>query len=343
MERERIRVRREKREGGGNYFAQPHDDIKYIPSGSKVFDLALGGGWARSRIANVVGDKSTGKTLLCIEAAANFITAVPKGKVRYREAEAAFDKPYAAALGMPVERVDFGDDSMETVEQLWADLEAIVKGARGPELVIVDSLDALSDDAELARDMTEGTYGAAKAKMLSQLFRRLVRRMEAKDVTLIIVSQIRDKIGISFGNKTSRSGGKALDFYASQVPYLAHLGRISRTLRGSKHVTGVEIRAKLDKNKVGLPFREAQFPILFGWGVDDIASCLMYLKSIKGLKAAGYAANMSDADIKATSLDLIASPIKEFEDEREHLHKHVQKLWFEIETELMPTRTKYGT
>lgn len=339
MKRERIRA--EKREGGGNYFANPKTNLRFIPSGSRLFDLALGGGWVRGRVANVVGDKSTGKTLLCIEASANFVAMESKGKVRYREAEAAFDKGYAAALGMPVDRVDFGDP-IETVEQLWADLERIVSGAKGPELVIVDSLDALSDDAEMARDMTEGSYGANKAKLMSQLFRRLIRKMEDKDVTLIIVSQVRDKIGVTFGRKTTRSGGKALDFYASQVPYLAHIGQISKTIKGTKRTTGVEIRAKLDKNKVGLPFREAQFPILFGWGIDDIASCLAWLKETKGLKIAGYKENMSEAEIRATSLDLINSPPSEFLSEQHHLHKVVEKRWYEIETSLLPSRTKYG-
>lgn len=338
----RERVHRMKREGGGNYFAAPKSDLRFIPSGSKVFDLALGGGWVRGRVSNVVGDKSTGKTLLCIEASANFVLDEPKGKVRYREAEAAFDKGYAGALGMPIDRVDFGG-ALETVEQLWEDLEAIVKGARGPELVIVDSLDALSDEGEMQRDMTEGSYGAEKAKKMSQLFRRLVRRMEGKDVTLIIVSQVRDKIGVSFGRKTTRSGGKALDFYASQVPYLAHIGQISQTVKGTKRATGVEIRAKLDKNKVALPFREAQFPILFGWGIDDFASMIGWLKETKGLKSAGYDANMSERAIRDTSLDLINGPPKELRNELDRLRDIVERRWFEIEKTLLPTRTKYGS
>lgn len=337
----RERVRDAKRSGGGNYFASPQTSIKFIPSGSKVFDLALGGGWARSRISNVVGDKSTGKTLLCIEASANFIRGNPKGKVRYREAEAAFDEPYAAALGMPVDKVDFGDP-LDTVEQLWADLERIVAGAKGPELVIVDSLDALSDDAEMAREMTDPSFGASKAKQLSQLFRRLVRKMEGKDVTLIIVSQIRDKIGATFGRKFTRSGGKALDFYASQVPYLAHIGQLHRTISKIKRASGVNIKAKLDKNKVGLPFREAEFPILFGWGVDDIASCLTFLKETGALKEAGYGKTMTDTDILAHSRDFMEAPVDEYDDEREYLHQCVVKRWHQIETTLLPSRTKYG-
>lgn len=340
MKRERIE--RSGREGGGNYFASPKTDLRFIPSGSKIFDLALGGGWVRGRVSNVVGDKSTGKTLLCIEASANFVALEAKAKVRYREAEAAFDQNYAAALGMPIDRVDFGGP-METVEQFWEDLEKIVEGAKGPELVILDSLDALSDDAEMERDMRQGSYGASKAKLMSQLFRRVVRKMERKDVTLLIVSQIRDKIGVTFGRKFTRSGGKALDFYASQVPYLAHIGQIHKTVKGIKRATGVEIRAKLDKNKVALPFREAQFPILFGWGIDDIGSCLSWLKETKSLDVAGYNNSMSDGEIAATAKDLMGAPPAEYLSEQHHLHKIVQRKWYQIEKELLPTRTKYGT
>lgn len=340
MKRERIRAL--KREGGGNYFANPKEDLKFITSGSKVLDLALGGGWARSRIANIVGDKSTGKTLLCIEASANFVALEPKGKVRYREVEAAFDKGYAAALGMPVDRVDFGSKRVDTVEELWDDLEKIAELARGPELVVVDSLDALSDEEEMARDMRKGSYGAKKAKNMSELFRRLVRKLERKDVTVIIVSQVRDKMNVSFGDKVGRSGGRALDFYASQVPYLAHLGRLSRTTKGVKHVTGVEIRAQIKKNKVSLPFREAYFPVLFGWGIDDIASCLSYLKETKSLAAADYKANLTDGDILAISRDLINGPRDEFQKELKHLHQCVEKKWRDVELSLLPNRTKYG-
>lgn len=336
----RERAHAEKR-AAGNYFIDEKKDVDFITSGSKVLDLALGGGWARGRVANVVGDKSTGKTLLCIEASANFVAKVgKKARVRHREIESAFDVGYAKALGFPTSQVDRA--SMDTVEELWADLEAIVKGARGPELVIVDSLDALSDAAEMERGMDEASYGAAKAKQLSQLFRRLVRKLEDKDVTLLIVSQIRDKIGVSFGRKYSRSGGRALDFYASQVMMLAHLGHLNRTVKGSKRSIGVNIRANMDKNKIALPQRQAQFPILFGWGVDDIASCLNFLKETKGLKEAGYKSNMTDVDILLTSRDLMNGPREEYLEEQTHLHKMVDVRWRDIERTLMPKRSKYG-
>jgi recombination protein RecA len=324
-----------------NYFAHPKTSLKFIPSGCKTLDLALGGGWARGRVANIVGDKSTGKTLLCIEASANFSIVAPKGKIRYREAEAAFDNSYAKALGMPIERIDFGqnDKAFETIEDMFEDLDAIISKAKGPELMIVDSLDALSDRAESERKIDEGTYGTAKAKLLSELFRRLVRKMNNKDVTLLIVSQVRDKIAtISFGRNTTRSGGRALDFYASQVLYLAHVGRIVKTVSGLKRPTGVKVQAKLDKNKVALPFREAAFSIRFGYGIDDAQACVDWLKETNSLKLAGI-----KADEVSNYLDYMLSLTVEQEaQELAKLREIVERRWYEIEGKMLTPRAKYG-
>jgi len=322
---------------GGSYFSAPKSNLQFIGSGCKLLDLVLGGGWAENRVANIIGDKATGKTLLCIEACANFAAKYPKGKIRYREAEAAFDEPYAGALGMPVDRVDFGDP-LETVEDLFEDLERIVSGAKQNELVICDSLDALSDRSELERKMDQGSYGAEKAKKLSQLFRRLVRKMESKQVTLIIVSQVRDKIGAMFGRKTTRSGGKALDFYASQILYLAHLGQITKTISGQKRAIGVEVRAKCDKNKVGLPFREADFDIRFGYGVDDAQACIDWMAATGNFKDLDISKDESKRYL-ATLLKM--SPEAALE-ETSRLRELVEHRWYELERKLLPTRKKYG-
>lgn len=301
--------------GGGSYFSSPKTDAQFIPSGCKTLDLALGGGWARRRIANVVGDKAVGKTLIMIEAAANFNLIEPKGKIRYREAESAFDNDYAAALGFPVEKVDFGEP-VDTIEDVFEDLEKVLKGAKGPEIYILDSLDSLSDRAEMERKIDEGSYGMGKAKMLSQMFRRLVRDMANKDVTLFIVSQVRDNIGVTFGRKTTRSGGRALDFYASQILFLSQLGKLDRTISNIKRVTGVKVRAQVDKNKVGLPYRECGFPIMFGFGIDDWRACSDYIKEVTG-----------EIVPKTTPL--------------EELHERVTKHWWEIEKKFMPVDKKY--
>lgn len=320
---------------GGNYFTNPKTDIQFIKSGSTMLDCALGGGWAEGRIINVVGDKSTGKTLLAIEGAANFVAKHQKGKVKYRECEAAFDPKYAGALGMPIDRVDFGDP-IETIEELFADLSAAVK-SKHPTLYIVDSLDALSDRGEMERDMEQGSYGAEKAKKLSQLFRRLVRQMSDANLTLMIISQVRSKIGIGYGRNTTRSGGRALDFYASQVVYLQHKGTERKTRRGITRPVSLKIGAKIDKNKVGLPLREATFEIEFGYGIDDLGSCVSFLKEAKMLGEAGIPLKGSKAWVAETKAD---SDL-EFNKAVQRISQLAKREWYVIERGFVSKRRKY--
>lgn len=340
------RVKSSKR-GGGNYFASPKQDLQFISSGSKLLDLALGGGWAEDRIFNIVGDKSTGKTLLMIEASANFIRKYPKGRIFYREAESAFDPKYAQALGMPLQSVDMGV-SLETIEDMFEDLFDIAKGKpKHPSLYLVDSLDALSDRAEMERDMDAGTYGAEKAKKLSQLFRRLVSQIAAARVTVGIVSQVRSKIGVSFGPTTTRSGGRALDFYASQVINLSQLGTVKRTISGIDRTTGIDIRAKVTKNKVGLPFREAQFEIAFGYGVDDLLACLQWLdeagvKDFNWKKYLTGKAKGPQSQLKEAAREITKLPDSDYWAEFDEIKKVVEEHWYRIESSFMPKRQKYG-
>jgi recombination protein RecA len=301
---------------GGNYFASQPKGVEFFSSGCTVLDLALGGGWAEGRYANIVGDKSSGKTLLCIEACANFAIKHPKGKIYYRESEAAFDNQYAEALGMPIDRVEFSEEPLDTVEDLFEDLSAILKGAgKNPILYICDSLDALSDRAEMERAIDKGSYGGSKPKKIGELFRRLVRLAKTKNLTLIIVSQVRDKIGVMFGDKQTRTGGRALDFYASQILWLSQLKKLVKTKGKVKRTTGVLVKGQLKKNKVSLPFREAEFPIKFGYGIDDQAAMTDWLESIGA---------------KDTSNNL------------QELRALVIQKWYQIEDGFLPKNKKYG-
>lgn len=328
---------RERVNHGGNYFTSAKRNIDFIPSGSTLLDLSLGGGWCEGRISNVIGDKSAGKTLHAIEASANFALKYPKGKVRYRECESAFDEQYAAALGMPVDRVDFGEP-METVEDLFEDLQKVVKDSKIPTLYIVDSLDALSDRGEMERNMDEGSYGTAKAKLMSQLFRRLVRDMTGARLTLMVISQIRSKIGVTFGETTTRSGGRALDFFSSQNVKLAQTGSIKKTVSGQTRPVGINIKSKCTKNKVSIPYREVEYPILFGYGIDDVTSCLEWLKDVGSLKEA----RLAPTEIKSYAKNLIEGPRSEYESEMREIREIVARRWYELEQKLLPTRSKYG-
>lgn len=324
--------------GGGNYFAAPKSDVSFIPSGSKLLDLALGGGWAERHVANVIGDSSTGKTLLCIEAGANFSRKYPRSKIRYREVESAFLPNYAEALGLPLDRVDFGKEQLDTIEDFFEDLEDIYTKARQPELVILDSLDALSDRAEKKRKIGDDSYGTGKPKKLSELFRRCVRDIAKSQVTLIVVSQVRARIGAIIGPKTTRSGGKALDFYAAQKVFLTHLGRIDIQRNKVKRTIGVDILARCDKNKIGLPFREAKFPIKFGYGIDDATSCVEWLSEIGALsREIGVADSEKASYLKG--LERMSS--QEFSEDMQTIHAAVERRWYEIEKSFLPTRRKY--
>lgn len=342
--------------GGGLYFAAPHTDISFIPTGSRLLDLALGGGWAQGRVANIVGDKSTGKTLLAIEAAANFSRLYPQGHndIGYRESEHAFLPDYAKTLGMPLDRLDNWDTRRRKltkrytmIEDMFDDLSDVIaqqkqRGRRRPPpyLHITDSLDALSDEAEQERDIRKGTYGAKKPKILSELFRRLIGPMEQANITMLIINQVRSKIGLHFGRDVERTGGRALDFYASQAIYLADIGKEKRTVRGQDRVTGVNILAKVDKNKVSQSYRAVEFPILFGYGIDDMRSCLNWLREIKALKDFNFKADTKEAITKYLAKLDNYSPGQRKQEAGE-LRAIVDRYWFAIERELMPRRRKY--
>lgn len=282
-------------------------------------------------------------SLLAIEACANFRQKFPKGKIIYLESEAAFDEDYAEALGMPVDSIEFAgamlpDYTVESwFEHLEKTLETMLK-TLDPCLYIVDSLDALSDRAEKDREIDKGTFGANKPKVIGQLFRRTVKDIERSRIHLMIISQIRDNIGVSFGETKTRTGGRAMDFYASQILWLAQLKRLDRTIRKQKRVYGIQVKAQCKKNKIGLPFREAEFPILFGYGMDEAEALLTWLESI-------------DFDISIWNehkdgKQTLSQSIKMLESDKriavmKEIKATVAKNWEEIETRFLPTVRKY--
>ena len=329
-----------------SYFASgsTKTNISWTSSGCCAFDEALGGGWALGRVANIVGDKSSGKTLLAMEACANFIHAYPDGWIRYAETEAAFDPEYAEALGIPMDHVLLNPTGapMRTVESIYEDMVVhLDKFKDRPGVYIVDSLDAISDEAEEKREFDEGSYGGTKPKQIGKMFRMLVERFHAQRVLLIIISQLRDKIGvIGFGETKTRSGGRALDFYASHIVWIAEIGKIKRTVGGVERVVGVNVRAKIKKNKVGLAFREVDYPILFGYGIDDLTAGVEWLIDNKR-EAMLEQLDVSKSGYKVKIAAMRNRGGQEVLDFRDRLKAIVRREWAAIETSFLPKAKKY--
>jgi len=310
-----------------SYFTSDREDLEFIHTGCTLLDCLLGGGYVLGRITNIVGDKSTGKTLLAMEGAANFLQQYPNGRVFYRESESAFDPHYARALGIPVDRIDMGVEIF-TVEDMFEDITKQIEYCNEneiPGLYIIDSLDALSDRAELDRDIDKGSFGAAKAKLMSSLFRQRVQQLSKSRMCWLVVSQVRDNIGVMFGPKHTRSGGRALDFYSSHIIYLSQIKQITQTKSKVERVTGIRIQAYSQKNKITFPLRKVVFDIIFGYGVDDEISSLDWLVSVGKYdkdEAKGFLTNR--------------------EEKSKHISQDVVQTWREIEEKFLPPRRKYN-
>ena len=314
------------------------EPIKVFPTGATLLDLQNGGGWAIGRMVNIVGDSSSGKTLLAIEACANFAHLYGVEGIRYCESEAAFDESYAAELGLP-QGISLVRD-IRTVEAFNDDLSDFLGKLKGPGLYCLDSADALSDKAESERGIGEATYGTSKAKAFSEMFRRQAAEIEKKQCCLIIISQIRDRIGVVFGPSKTRSGGHALDFYASQIVWLHELGKEKRTITGVERVVGINVRAANRKNKLSQPFREVDFLLVFNYGVDDELSMVNWLKK-----------NKAEETALTVPLDRYAMAVRRARDalDRDQLTAYAGELrdatrarWMEIENALRPPISKYG-
>ena len=291
---------------------------------------------------NVVGDSSSGKTLLAIEAIANFAIQYPEAIIRYAEAESAFDLAYASTIGLPRERVEFYDPPIRTIESVH---DGIIQAAQDcrkaevPGFYVVDSLDALATNAELARAIDKDSYGTERAKKISEMCRRIIEPCATSNLTLFIISQVRKRIGITFGNPKVRSGGEALTFYCSQILWLNEIKRIKKTIRKIERAVGIDVRAKCSKNKAGLAYRECDFPILFGYGLDDMTANLGFLESVEGISV--YGDNTTETRYKRQLARLRDAGGAEYRALRADLARRTRETWFDIEKDFLPKRSKY--
>ena len=267
---------------------EQHQNIEVIPSGSLNLDRALGvGGFPRGRIVEIYGPESSGKTSIALHAIAE--AQKQGGIAAFIDAEHAFDRFYASRLGVDTDQLlisqpDNGEQALEIAESLIR--------SSAIDIIVIDSVAALTPKAEIEGEMGDNKVGL-QARLMSQALRKLTSVIDKTGTVCIFINQLREKIGVMFGNPETTAGGNALKFYAS---IRLDIRRVSQ-LKDGDTLIGSNVRVKVVKNKVAPPFRKAEFDLYFDRGIDHAAEIFDLAVASKVIDKKGSFYNFNDVRI----------------------------------------------
>ena len=290
-------------------------NVDFIPTGSLALDLALGiGGLPRGRIVEIYGPESSGKTTLALHVVAE--AQKQGGEVAFVDAEHALDPTYARALGVRVE--DMLISQPDTGEQALEITEALVRSG-AIDVIVVDSVAALVPRAEIEGEMGD-SYVGLQARLMSQALRKLTGAIGKTNTIVIFINQLREKVGVMYSNPEVTTGGRALKFYSS---VRIDVRRIEALKNGSE-VIGNRTRAKVVKNKVAPPFREAEFDIMYGEGISKVGELVDMGVKLGLVQKSGSWFSMGEVRI-GQGRDAAKQYLKDHPEEAERLDAEVRK------------------
>lgn len=294
---------------------QAVEEVEVIPSGSLGLDLALGvNGYPKGRIVEIFGPESSGKTTLTLHAIAEAQKA--GGIAAFIDAEHAFDRHYAEKLGVDVENLiisqpDNGEQALEIAENL------IRSGAI--EVVVIDSVAALTPKSEIEGEMGDSKMGL-HARLMSQALRKLTATISKTNCTVFFINQLREKIGVMFGNPETTTGGNALKFYASVRLDI----RRSSQIKDGDNVIGNRTKVKVVKNKVAPPFKTAEFDIMYGEGVSKTGEILDLAVEFEIIKKSGSWFSYMDSKL-GQGRDAVKTMLKDNPELAEELEEKIKE------------------